>query len=460
MANDDILRRLQDIVDYPHEDLEVEIKGWLNLRDEADRAKLAKAIIAVANHGGGYVLLGFREHGGTWQPDPCPSEDLANYSQDLVNGIVHKYAEPAFHCQSHNVPRTDSGMPFPVIVVPGGQTVPIRSKRDGPGGQGIQKNVYYVRRPGPMSEPPQTGQEWDSLIGKCVTSAREENLDKFREIINAALQARGMLSTGRPSRQDRFAAELEQWESACLAAWEAMVSGELASPEESPYRHGYWTATYLLAQKANRQLSLTNLKEILDQVRGHETGWPPWWVPSRAGIAPYPREGTIECWLLRDDPSKDPGHADFWRAALPPRMFLLRGYQEDSPSEQSKWDVGTVFDLTLPVWRVGEVLLHAGRLAQALGIPRTRVLAHFRWTGLAGRRLVSWAAPLRSVHSDRICRQKEVVSSLKFPAEAVPDSLPELVQVATRRLYESFDFASPEPAMFQEEIARMRSRRF
>ena len=45
----------------PTEDLDAEYKGWLDLHKEPDRANLAKAVIALANHGGGVIVLGFEE---------------------------------------------------------------------------------------------------------------------------------------------------------------------------------------------------------------------------------------------------------------------------------------------------------------------------------------------------------------------------------------------------------------
>ena len=53
--------RLSDLLVEPREHLHVEIKEWLDLSDRAHRANLAKEIIAIANHGGGFILLGFRE---------------------------------------------------------------------------------------------------------------------------------------------------------------------------------------------------------------------------------------------------------------------------------------------------------------------------------------------------------------------------------------------------------------
>jgi hypothetical protein len=54
--------RLADLLIDPREDLDLEIKNWLDLRsDENARATLAKALLALANHGGGFLVLGLAE---------------------------------------------------------------------------------------------------------------------------------------------------------------------------------------------------------------------------------------------------------------------------------------------------------------------------------------------------------------------------------------------------------------
>jgi predicted HTH transcriptional regulator len=56
------LRQLQELLARPREALDIEVKSWLDLSDHNHRADLAKAIIALANHGGGYILLGMKEN--------------------------------------------------------------------------------------------------------------------------------------------------------------------------------------------------------------------------------------------------------------------------------------------------------------------------------------------------------------------------------------------------------------
>ena len=62
MSENNQKRRLTDLVENPRETLDVELKDWLDLRGSQEhKAQLAKALLALANHGGGYLLIGFEE---------------------------------------------------------------------------------------------------------------------------------------------------------------------------------------------------------------------------------------------------------------------------------------------------------------------------------------------------------------------------------------------------------------
>ncbi|MGA7926323.1 MAG: RNA-binding domain-containing protein, partial [Candidatus Sulfotelmatobacter sp.] len=60
---------LQTLLEFPVEKLTVECKSWLRLDENRGRATLAKVAIALANEGGGVIVLGMREDnapGGAW----------------------------------------------------------------------------------------------------------------------------------------------------------------------------------------------------------------------------------------------------------------------------------------------------------------------------------------------------------------------------------------------------------
>jgi len=95
------------------------LKGWFDLSSEEHKANLAQAILALANHGGGFVLIGFTKKNGSWQPEEPRPSNLDSYSQDCVNSIVERYADPSFHCNVSHVAHPQSGLLYPIVTVPG-----------------------------------------------------------------------------------------------------------------------------------------------------------------------------------------------------------------------------------------------------------------------------------------------------------------------------------------------------
>ena len=79
---------LQDLVDAPRGRLEVEYKAWLNLEDREAQAGLAKHLCALANHGGGFLVLGIADDMTPAGPQP---PEAGPYDQDKLSGIVRRY---------------------------------------------------------------------------------------------------------------------------------------------------------------------------------------------------------------------------------------------------------------------------------------------------------------------------------------------------------------------------------
>ena len=439
-------RRLEDLLRYPQEALDVEIKSWLNLAENNEhKAQLAKALLALANHGGGHVIIGLEETEAGFRTADERPETLGAYSQDKVNGIVHKYAEPPFHCSVHHVLHPTSGVTHPIIGVPGNRRVPIRAKRSGPEGRIIRQHTIYIRRPGPQSAQPETGREWDALFGRCLQARRDELLDHIRDLM-----------IGRPSsgRNQTELSRLDQWVSESEVIWQNRIS-EL--PPDSPARcpHGFFTFAYHV-DDGNFFGGLADLREMLGDAP-RLTGWPPWWVPTRLEIEPYARDGALECWL-GNDPSApqrglhDAAHADFWRITPDGLAFLLRGYEEDGIQAQlAKIQPDTIMDPLLPIWRVGEALQHAAFLADRLGGNSISFVA--RYTGLLGRRLVPWASPVEgAVWARGTCRDDAVSLSTNVGVDTLSANLAEVVHELLSPLYERFSLTRLPYGVVQHEL--------
>lgn len=241
--------------------------------------------------------------------------------------------------------------------------------------------------------------------------------------------------------------------------WEELVT-PLADNMPARFPHGAYSFDYAL-----EGVQLASPAEVLDAVRRachRYTGWPVFWVPERKAIAPYPLDGLVECWLGNPEADRafpDAAHADFWRASPDGRLYLRRGYQEDSTDGMAP---GEVFDLTLPIWRTAEGLLHSYHLAEVLGVSSGTVRFRAVYSGLAGRRLKAWANPGLVVIDGGRCMSAQVAGSITVKAGDIRERLTDLIYQLLERLYQSFEFFSLPPQIISDEIETMinRSRLF
>jgi hypothetical protein len=444
--------RLADLLVDPREDLDCEIKNWLDLvNSNDDKATFAKAALAIANHGGGFIILGMSEVADGIQEAEGRPATFDGYNQDLINGIVQNYSDPAFHCSVH-FPAKHTGEIFPVVSIPGGHRVPIRARRAGPNGNTVHSNAIYIRKPGPRSETPQTAQEWDELLSRCLRNRRDEMFDQIRDLITGSVPQIAL-----PPEPDR----LDAWAQESIGRWQSLIE-PLAEGIGPRLPHGRFFFAYEISGEAKR-IEAARVPEILRASVVRHTGWPPFWYPTREGIEPYPVDGAIECWLggdARIPPEQiDAAHSDFWRIRPSGLAFLLRGFQEDCmEGAREAIAPATAFDITIPVWRIGETLLHARSLAENLfdGPTSIRFIAHYE--GLAGRSLVS-INNRRHIWDRHVARQDLITLNTNVETQAIDPNLPEIIHPLLSPLYALFNFFDLPMQLVVDELTRMRSGR-
>lgn len=431
MQMDDRRNQYEELVNHPREDIRVELKPWLDLKDNCDRANLAQAILAMANSGGGLVQIGFSEKDGVWAADAARPTDLSAYSQDAVNGIVEKYAEPAFQCSVLHTGSYSEDL-FPIVVVPGEHKTPIRSKCSGPGGKHVKKDTYYIRRPGPASAPVQTAREWDELIGRCLRCSKADLLDGIRQILH------GNEVPGTATPIEPFA-RLRQWDIESRQAWAAEIARTLAGEDPMRFSLGTWSVSYEIDSELP-QMTCSRLRDTLSQVDSANQGLALWPVSYAQGREPHILGDVLECALFDTvHPAYMDGyHSPFWRASPEGLLFLVKGHREDSSA--SRQQPGMTFDLSLPVYRIAEALLHAERLTEILAVPESLVRFKLSWDGLSGRELQSTT---RDVVPGRIAIQDSVSTEIQTEAHNIRCTLPELVYGAIQPLCQLFALFDP-----------------
>jgi transcriptional regulator with XRE-family HTH domain len=243
-----------------------------------------------------------------------------------------------------------------------------------------------------------------------------------------------------------------------FARWRELTAKQ---PKDSPGRfpNGWYRFDYALEGEL-KNVELHQLPPLLRQAVVPHTGWPLFLFPGRAELEPQEVDGVIECWLKPADaganrPLGDAAHCDFWRIAPTGRAFLIRGYQEDS---QDTFAPRTIFDTTLPTWRLGECLLHAQRLAAQLAVEpsKTNVRLRALYTGLSGRVLRSWGNPMADLMIEGgAARSDEAMLETVVPAAEIETNLAQHVHPLVASLFERFGVTGLSVDRVNAELERM-----
>jgi len=448
-------RRLADLLIDPRESLDFEVKNWLNLLDNNDdKATFAKAVLALANHGGGFIALGLEETDeGIVEAGNRPS-NLNGYDQDTINGIVERYCDPSFHCAVYIIPNPDDTL-FPIVVVPGGHRTPICAKRGSPNEKTLIDNAIYIRRLGPRSETPQSAEDWNDLLQRCFLNRRDEMFDQMRGLILGAVP-----QISQPDELTR----LNEWIKSCYKRWRTLIE-PLPDNVGPKMPHGHYCFAYEIAGE-RRQIAPHEMLQVLSASVVRCTGWPPFWCPTRSEIKPYLFDDMIECWIGGDTRTpaedRDAADSDFWRIHPDGLAFLIRGFQEDG-IDMNKAGAGhvqpaTVFDVVLPIWRAGETLLHARSLANNLFEGPTTIKFVAIYEGLANRSLES-VMNFRHYGSYGRAHQHSIKLDTNVDTQVIESSLPEIVHHLLSPLYALFDFYELPMEVVVDELARMRGRK-
>jgi len=244
-----------------------------------------------------------------------------------------------------------------------------------------------------------------------------------------------------------------------FARWRALSS---KLPPESPGRfpNGWYRFDYAIDGDL-KSPALPDLLKLIKKAEIRHTGWPEFVTMEREEFEPREHDGLIECWVKPEEDRRlaDPAHCDFWRIAPEGRAFLIRGYQEDA---QDNVQPGTVIDITLPIWRIAECLLHGARLGALLREGEDELTVRFRglYSGLSGRLLRTLrSSPADIFDAGRPAKSDEAMLEAVIPATKIEGDLAEAVYPLASSLAERFG-VELSPEFVRAEIARFKSGRF
>ncbi len=201
---------LLDLLRHGHEERNIEYKGSNLKNHRADsfawgpdtvNAKLARSAMAMANIGGGAIIIGMDETTpDTWDPNGVAASVAASYTQDVVQQYINQRADP-YVTVTVRKPVLDEKT-FVVIQVSGFDELPVVCTR---GSGSLRQGAVYTRsRTKHETVEVQSQTEMRELLDRAIAVGVQKQLRPFIDALSG-IQEQGMLQ----SAEDRFRAERE-----------------------------------------------------------------------------------------------------------------------------------------------------------------------------------------------------------------------------------------------------------
>ena len=455
------------LLHQPSEGLQVELKTWLDPRTNENIAKIVKAIFAIRNRNGGFLIIGFDN--STSLPDRYSlGQDVGTlYHVDSIQEMVSHYASVSFEIAV--VLRERDGQRHPVIAVPEGVRVPVVVKRDlsGHGGKRLLRegDVYFrtLDSNGTPSSARLRPTDYRELLDICFEN-READIGRFLRRHLSGIDGQTLatlMSTGGSDPMQRlrdgaFALIKNGTEAVETAAAHRGATSELQKVQDAlTLRVGL-----VLDPPKPEQLPT---KEFLNRISASNPQYTgvPVWLDSRNFIEmadrPYVSERVWQALIVDLDGGWE-RLFEFVRFDPSGKFYLQRILQDDL---SDKVKPGVALDVELMIYRVAEVLAVGVSMARALGwnADDTGNFA-FQWTGLKGRTLSSWVNPLRWIRPPAgQSHSAEADAFVQVPVEIPHSALAPYVNLAVGPLFASFDGYAPSQDLIESCVRKMIERK-
>jgi hypothetical protein len=436
---------IQALVARPGESLAVEIKRWIDPDQPEGIAMIVRGALALRNHGGGYLVIGFDNK--TLEPDKnnVPSDVRVLFHIDKIQGLVSRFASEPFEVTLEFPER--EGQLYPVVVVPPGVRTPVAAKSDLRVGNRtlISTDSIYIRSLRANNTPSTTRatwKDWPRIVEVCFDN-READVGRFLRrhlgslTPNIVRELMAMLPQGIEPE-----ATTEELLQKYLQESEDRFQTVAREHEVQLPEHGAWEVALLLIGQVPPHAANYEFLNLLDASNPRYTGWPVWpasWRFTDQSARPYIFQDAWEAFISLG--SGQSCEIDFMRLDPKGRFYLRRPLREDVSDDRQVPAPMTILDFSLPITNTAEAIAVGMAFAKAMGCPAedTQLAFAFKWTKLRGRRLISRVHPGRDIFPEPSAYQDEVLTFVDVPLDTPPSALGNFVNQAVQPLFQVFD---------------------
>ncbi|EUC18838.1 AlbA family DNA-binding domain-containing protein [Paraburkholderia hospita] len=434
--------RIQALVDRPAESLSVEIKTWFNPESVEGQVKLVRTLLALRNHDGGYFVIGIDDKTLTPDTSDVPANVKELFHPDKLHALISRFASEPFEIVVEFVKR--DRIDFPVIVVPSGTRTPVAAKSDLKLNDKrlVSTGDVYVRTLNANRIPSSARANWNdwaSIVDVCFNN-READIGRFmrRHLTGSSAETLKEIFAGLSAE----AGEQNRGEKDCSQLLDqgrqrfisTVAERQIALPDT-----GYWE----VAMQISGAVTTRNLRDFLHLLsvsHPEHSGWPVFLVSNGFGdlaARPHVVDEKWEALIL----SSGGRHIDFVQFDPKGRFYHLRALFDDMRLTDRSPQPRTVLDYSLPILDCAEGIAVGLAFAKAMGCDDDECSLEFafRWSGLKGRQLGSWAIPSRYISPGRTAYQDGISLFQTISANMPPSAIGGVLSSMLQPLYELFD---------------------
>lgn len=440
----------ENLLRYPHERPNVDYKAAVAFRKrDAFGAKLIKHILALANGGGGTLVIGFREDDHKQPvPDEAMSPEIAStYDPTVLTPAVNEAVRgtTGVTLQIHKHPY--EGVTYPIITVEPFQDIPYFcavERRDEDGKMLLKQGALYIRSGDSATVELATPEDWLRLLDVAVTRRQDDLLARFGALMR---QLGVMPPEAQGPAAEQLKREFQQWVDAQTAqAYGLAAEGNRTLP--GSYRFAYGPL-----EPVSPRID-AELRRAMQEARRPNTGWPIGLMP-QGFRNPHDRTEAVDDGVRTVIGQHDTSHFDYWLLARTGNFFLLRNLQEDVDYGTPGFRAGSFLRTSTVVWRVAEAVDHCVALYRALGVGgEAQVFFEVEYGGLNGRTLFDDQHIL--FHGGAATRDTVRFVRLVSLDQLVADA-DSIVQDAVREVLSVFGFFEVPPTYVGRQLLEYRS---
>jgi hypothetical protein len=343
--------------------------------------ELVKDVLALANAGGGWLVIGVNETGTAFSPDGVSDDQAASFETTQINTFLNKYADPPINTRIHK-PEVQ-GKRFIAVEVPGFPDTPHNCQKEYP--NVLTAPTLYVRSNNNESAPIKSSADFRAIVERATRNRADSILASVREVLTHGVHQES------PSDREQFEAQVVEARKRC--------------DDQNPHKdkgYGYRESVFYPSSFSTDRFDLPSLKAMALNASVEFRGWP--FLEIRRDLLSVLQDG-YESMLNGSD------ELHFWQLRQSGMLYIRQLLREDtSITAHSDGPFLHIGSFSIIAFEAVHCLvkLYEGNLDDS-----EQVSLQFRFTGTQGRSLR--AAQSIYLRNDYVCHIPSVSFEKTLP---------------------------------------------